>query len=65
MRRMIQMPVDIRAMPPGVMLLVMVTTPSYMLLMFTDHRGNVMLMIGAVWMCLGIFVMRRMINFKF
>ena len=55
----------IGSMPPGVMLLVMVTTPSYMLLMFTDHRGNVMLMIGAVWMCLGIFVMRRMINFKF
>jgi tight adherence protein B len=55
----------IGAMPPGVMLLVMVTTPSYMMLMFTDHRGNVMLMIGAIWMCLGIFVMRRMINFKF
>jgi tight adherence protein B len=55
----------IGSMPPGVMALVMVTTPSYMMLMFTDHRGNVMLMGGAIWMALGIFVMRRMINFKF
>jgi tight adherence protein B len=55
----------IGCMPPGVMLLVMVTTPSYMMLMFTDTRGHAMLMGGALWMSLGIFVMRRMINFKF
>ena len=55
----------IGSMPPGVMILVMVTTPSYMMLMFTDTRGHLMLMGGAIWMALGIFVMRRMINFKF
>jgi tight adherence protein B len=42
-----------------------IITPSYMMLMFTDPRGHVMLMGGAIWMALGIFVMRRMINFKF
>ena len=47
------------------MLLITVTTPSYMKLMFTDHRGQLMLLGGAIWMALGIFVMRRMINFKF
>ncbi len=55
----------IGCMPPAVMGLVLVTTPSYMMTMFTDPRGNVMLMGGAIWMSIGIFVMRRMINFKF
>ncbi len=55
----------IGSMPPGVMMLVMVTTPSYMMLMFTDTRGHAMLLGGAIWMAMGIFVMRRMINFKF
>ena len=55
----------IGAMPPGVMTMVMLTTPSYMMMMFTDKRGNVMLLFAVIWMSLGIFVMRRMINFKF
>jgi len=55
----------IGSMPPGVMMLILVTTPSYMNKMFQDPRGNVMLMGGAVWMAIGIFVMRKMINFKF
>jgi tight adherence protein B len=55
----------IGSMPPGVMMLILVTTPSYMTRMFQDPRGNVMLMGGAFWMALGIFVMRKMINFKF
>ena len=55
----------IGSLPPAVMVLITVTTPSYMTLMFTDPRGNLMLLGGAVWMAMGIFVMRRMINFKF
>ena len=31
---------------------------------FTDPRGNLLLMGGGTWMAMGIFVMRRMINFK-
>ena len=55
----------IGSMPPVVMTLVAITTPSYMLLMFTDFRGQVMLLCGATWMAIGIFVMKRMISFKF
>jgi len=55
----------IGALPPGVIILIMVTTPSYMAPMFSDHRGWVMLGGSALWMGFGIFVMKRMINFKF
>jgi tight adherence protein B len=55
----------IGCMPPAVMGLVLVTTPTYMMIMFNDPRGNIMLIGGGIWMSLGIFVMRRMINFKF
>jgi len=55
----------IGCLPPAVVLLIMVWTPSYMAPMFTDHRGWLMLGGSAIWMALGIFVMARMINFKF
>jgi len=55
----------IGCLPPGVVTLISVTTPSYMMVMFTDPRGHMFLGFGALWMCLGIFVMRKMINFKF
>jgi tight adherence protein B len=55
----------IGAMPPGVMILIQLMTPSYMAPMFNDPRGHLMLIGSAVWMAMGIFVMRRMINFKF
>lgn len=55
----------IGSLPPAVMLIVMVTTPAYMLLLFTDQRGQIMLLISAIWMSIGIFVMKRMISFKF
>jgi tight adherence protein B len=55
----------IGAMPPGVMILIQFMTPSYMQPMFNDPRGHVMLLGGAVWMAIGVVVMRRMINFKF
>lgn len=55
----------IGALPPGVVLLISVTSPNYMVPMFTDPRGELMLLGGGFWMALGIFVMRKMINFKF
>jgi tight adherence protein B len=55
----------IGSLPPAVVLLITVTTPSYMFVMFHDPRGIVMLIGGVIWMSLGIFVMVRMINFKF
>jgi tight adherence protein B len=48
-----------------VVVLITVTTPAYMAPMFSDPRGHVMLMGAAFWMSCGIFVMRKMINFKF
>jgi tight adherence protein B len=54
----------IGSMPPGVGGIVYLTTPSYMSQMVTDPTGQLMLLGGATWMAIGIFVMRGMINFK-
>lgn len=55
----------IGVLPPGVMLLVTVMTPSYMMVMYTDPRGQMLLAAGALWMAMGGFIMKRMIAFKF
>lgn len=55
----------IGALPPAVMIMVTLTSPSYMMLLFTDVRGHVMLLGAVLWMATGVFVMKRMINFKF
>ncbi len=55
----------IGCLPPGVVTMISVTQPTYMYPMWHDHRGQLMLMGGVFWMSFGIFVMRRMINFKF
>jgi tight adherence protein B len=52
-------------MPPGVLVLVTVMTPSYMMVMYTDPRGQMMLAAGTLWMAIGGFIMKRMIAFKF
>jgi tight adherence protein B len=54
----------IGSLPPGVVTLITLTSPSYMAPMFADPRGHIMLMAGGFWMAIGIFVMRKMINFK-
>jgi tight adherence protein B len=55
----------IGSLPPVVMILVSVTSPGYMLPLIYDPRGHLMLLAAAMWMSLGIFFMRRMINFKY
>ena len=55
----------IGVLPPGVCILILITAPDYMKVMFSDPRGNVMLAGAAFWMGMGIFTMRKMINFKF
>jgi tight adherence protein B len=55
----------IGALPAVVMILVYITSPNYIMLLFTEQLGNVILGASAVWMTIGIFVMRRMINFDF
>jgi tight adherence protein B len=39
------------------------TTPSYIMLLFTTTLGKVVVACGLIWMGIGIFVMRKMINF--
>lgn len=55
----------IGSLPPAVMILVSITTPAYMGKLFTDPRGQFMLLIAVLMMSLGVFVMKRMISFKF
>ena len=54
----------IGSLPPAVMGLVYLTTPAYISLLFTERVGNLLLVGCAFWMSIGIFVMRKMINFK-
>jgi len=55
----------IGSLPPLVMLIVYLTTPAYMSLMFTEDFGRLMLAGAGIWMGMGIFVMSRMIAFDF
>jgi tight adherence protein B len=55
----------IASLPPAVMLMVMLTTPAYMMPLFNDIRGNFMLLVAAALMATGVFVMKRLISFKF
>lgn len=55
----------IGCLPPGVATLLSFVNPKYLMPMFTDPRGHVMLGAGACIMTMGILVMRKMINFKF
>lgn len=54
----------IGSLPIIVMILVSLSSPSYMMLLFTDATGHMMLGIGACMMGAGIMVMRNMINFE-
>jgi tight adherence protein B len=54
----------IGSLPPGVMLLVYLSTPTYIEALFTQRMGNLMLLGCAVWMSAGVFVMKKMISFK-
>jgi tight adherence protein B len=55
----------IGALPIAVMLIVYLTSPDYITLLWTQRLGQMMLAASAVWMTIGIFVMKKMINFDF
>jgi tight adherence protein B len=55
----------IAALPFAVMILVYITSPDYIELLWTEARGRVMLAGCAAWMTIGILVMKKMINFDF
>lgn len=55
----------IGALPVCVGVLVYITSPTYIELLWTHPLGQMMLMGCAVWMSTGVFVMKKMINFDF
>jgi len=55
----------IGSLPVVVMGLVYATTPDYISLLFTERFGNFLLLCCGAWMSVGIFVMKKMISFKY
>jgi tight adherence protein B len=55
----------IGALPIAVLTLVYLTSPQYISLLFTNSVGHIMLGGSAIWMMLGVLVMKKMINFDF
>ncbi|MER0238398.1 type II secretion system F family protein [Fulvimarina sp. MAC8] len=55
----------IGAMPILVGLLVYLSSPEFISVLGTETAGNIVLAGCALWMAIGIFVMKKMINFDF
>jgi tight adherence protein B len=53
------------SLPPGVMIMVYISTPDYIMPLFTTMPGRFLVAVGAIWMLTGVLIMRKMINFKF
>lgn len=54
----------IGSLPPIVMIMVSVTSPNYLSILFNDPRGHLVLAAAATWMSIGVFIMNRMVSFK-
>jgi len=55
----------IGSLPVVICALVYLTSPQYIELLWTHPTGRLLLAISAFWMSMGVFVMRKMINFDF
>jgi|SRR5687767_4804469 len=55
----------IGSMPPAIMGIVYITNPGYISLLWTTPSGRLMLAGSAIWMTIGVLVMKKMINFDF
>lgn len=53
------------SLPFIVMTMVYITTPAYIMILFTAKMGQFLIMAAGAWMTCGILVMRKMINFKY
>lgn len=56
--------VIIGALPFIVATLVYLSSPNYIMPLFTTSTGHLILGIAGIWMSIGIFVMRKMMNFE-
>ena len=54
----------IGALPFIVAFLVYMSSPNYIMPLFTTSTGHLILGISGIWMSIGIFVMRKMMNFE-
>ncbi len=57
--------VIIGSLPIAVGMLVYLTSPDYIQLLWTTETGRMLMMGCAMWMSIGVFVMKKMINFDF
>lgn len=55
----------IGSLPLVVMAMVYFTRPAYISILFTDPVGHLVLLGAATMMSIGIFIMHKMVNFKF
>jgi len=55
----------IGSLPLCVMGALVVMTPDYVMLLWTEELGKLMLMVSGAWMFVGFLVMRKMINFEY
>jgi tight adherence protein B len=55
----------IGALPFIVAFLVYLTSPDYIMPLFTHSTGHLILGVAAIWMSIGLFIMKNMINFDF
>lgn len=55
--------VIIGALPFIVAFLVYLSSPNYIMPLFTHPTGHLILVVSAIWMSMGIFVMKKMMNF--
>lgn len=55
----------IGCLPIAVMILVYISSPQYISLLWTEPMGRLMLAGSAFWMFCGVMVMKKMINFDF
>ena len=55
----------IGALPPIVMLMLFISTPDYVAILWTERLGKIMLVASGLWMLCGVLVMRKMIHFDY
>ena len=55
----------IGSLPLAVLAALAVMTPDYVMLLWTEQLGKMMLMVSGMWMFIGVLVMRKMINFDY
>jgi len=53
------------ALPFIVAILVYLSTPKYISILWTSAMGKLLMVCAGIWMTIGVLVMRKMINFKF